>query len=67
MLEVIELVQNLSFPIACVLGCGFFIKYMYDENNKNTKDFINSYDANTRAIESLKDALNDSMKGGNKN
>lgn len=34
----VSLVNNLGFPIACVIACSGFIAYMYIQNRKDSKE-----------------------------
>lgn len=29
--DILEFISTIGFPSACVIGCGWFIKYMFDK------------------------------------
>lgn len=60
----LTLVNTVGFPIACVLICMFFIKYMYDGNAAQTKEFTDAINSLTIAFNKLsaklgKDEINE--------
>lgn len=36
--DFVSLVNNLGFPIACVVACAIFIAYIYVQNTKDSKE-----------------------------
>lgn len=52
MTEVVQIINNVGFPIACVIGMGF---YIYKVQSKMMEIVQN----NTKAIENLIDKIND--------
>lgn len=50
MSEVVQIINNVGFPIACVIGMGF---YIYKVQTK----MMETVDNNTKAIEKLVDKI----------
>lgn len=42
--NVVTLIQNIGFPIACVLFLGFYIKKITDEYREDIKEISSKYD-----------------------
>ena len=70
-MDTINLIQSLGFPIAMVVICVFFIKYIYDAQNKSNEAMLQreserwaqiarlteSVDHNTAVLQALVDKL----------
>lgn len=72
-MEIVDLISNVGFPMACVLVMGWFIKYLSDTNRKERdqtrKEYIaevsqlrKTLEQNTLIIQSLRELL-ETMKG----
>lgn len=55
--SILTIVNTVGFPIACVLICMFFIKYMYDGNAVQTKEFTDAINSLTIAFNKLSTKL----------
>ena len=72
-METINIIQSLGFPIAMVIFCIFFIKYIYDQQNKayaamiqreserwaQIAKLVEAVDHNTAVLNALVDRLVD--------
>lgn len=47
---VVSIIQNIGFPIACVLFLGYFVKQQNDEYREDIKTLSEKHDSTTRAI-----------------
>lgn len=70
-MDAVNIIQSLGFPIAMVVICIFFIKYIYDNQNKSNETMIQreserwaqiaklteSVDHNTEVLRALVDRL----------
>ena len=57
---VISIIQNIGFPIACVLFLGYFVRQQNDEYRTDIKTLSEKHDSTTRAIsERYENALSD--------
>lgn len=74
-MDITTVIANLGFPIACVIGLAWYIKYVTDKHEKEISDLRNSYnntiadlrnslDNNTRAITELVFYLKEGEKHG---
>ncbi len=36
--EIVQIISAVGFPIVAALGCGFFVKWQYEQNMKQTED-----------------------------
>jgi hypothetical protein len=61
MSEVTTLITNVGFPIACVLGCAYFIWYMVkqerEENAKREERYLTTIDKFTDVLEKVNENL----------
>ena len=48
-----DLIQNCGFPIACVLGLGYYVKYLTDTHKKEIETLRQALDNNTQIITKL--------------
>ena len=55
------LITSVGFPIVAFLICGYFLKYVFDENNKTINETLNKL---TNAINSLENAIITNLKKG---
>lgn len=68
-----QFISNVGFPVACVLLCGYYIKYREDRNDEKydkllrqheeeTKSMTTALNNNTMALQRLADKLGDHFK-----
>ena len=36
--EIVSIISAVGFPIVAALGCGFFVKWQYEQNMKQNED-----------------------------
>lgn len=36
--DVVQMISAVGFPIVAALGCGFFVKWQYEQNMKQTEE-----------------------------
>lgn len=36
--DVVQVISAVGFPIVAALGCGFFVKWQYEQNMKQTEE-----------------------------
>ena len=64
--EVINLISNLGFPIACVIGCAYFINYIIkaerQENQKREEKYIETINKFSDVLEKVNDNLSTNNK-----
>lgn len=79
MSDIATLISTVGFPIAACIACGFFIKWIIEQNNKNMESIraeqanINrtmqqAINNNTKALQELIDKLDlcEAVKGNDK-
>lgn len=79
MSDIATLISTVGFPIAACIACGFFIKWIIEQNNKNMESIraeqanINrtmqqAINNNTKALQELIDKLDlcEAIKGDDK-
>lgn len=63
-MDIVQIISNVGFPIACVIGLGWYVKYVTDKHEKEIKELRESQEKtnaenrqalenNTRAIQEL--------------
>ena len=63
-MDIVNIISNVGFPIACVFGLGWYVKYVTDKHEQEIKDLRESQEKqnaenrqalenNTRAIQEL--------------
>ena len=63
-MDIVNIISNVGFPIACVIGLGWYVKYVTDKHEHEIKDLRESQEKtnaenrqalenNTRAIQEL--------------
>lgn len=63
-MDIVNIISNVGFPIACVIGLGWYVKYVTDKHEQEIKDLRESQEKtnaenrqalenNTRAIQEL--------------
>ena len=68
--EIMQAISTVGFPIVAAIGCGWFCKYMIDQQNKNIERLFSMYEksnsenreaieACTKAVEKLCDKLDE--------
>lgn len=69
--EIVQVISAVGFPIVAALGCGFFVKWQYEQNMKQTEEMRKEHreetakmtealNNNTLALQRLIDKLGDS-------
>lgn len=56
-MDTINLIQSLGFPIAMVIICVFFIKYIYDAQNKSNETMLQRESERWAQIAKLTEAV----------
>lgn len=68
--EIVQVISAVGFPIVAALGCGFFVKWQYEQNMKQTEEMRKEHreetakmtealNNNTLALQRLIDKLGD--------
>ena len=52
-MDVVEIIQTLGFPIACVIGLGYYVKELTNEHKNEVKELSKAIDNNTLIITKL--------------
>lgn len=52
-MEIVEIIQTLGFPIACVVGLGFYVRELTNEHKNEVKELSKAIDNNTLIITKL--------------
>ena len=59
--DITNLISNLGFPIACVIGCAYFINYIIkaerEENQKREEKYIETINKFSIVLEKVNDKL----------
>lgn len=56
-MDAVNIIQSLGFPIAMVVICIFFIKYIYDNQNKSNETMIQRESERWAQIAKLTEAV----------
>lgn len=56
-MDTVNIIQSLGFPIAMVVICIFFIKYIYDNQNKSNETMIQRESERWAQIAKLTEAV----------
>ena len=46
-----NIVTNVGFPIACVIGLGWYVKYISDKHSKETELLINKHESEVTKLQ----------------
>jgi hypothetical protein len=68
--DIVSIISAVGFPIVAALGCGFFVKWQYEQNMKQTEEMRKEHreevskmtealNNNTLALQRLIDKLGD--------
>jgi len=68
--EIVQVISAVGFPIVAALGCGFFVKWQYEQNMKQNEELRKEHkeevskmtealNNNTLALQKLIDKLGD--------
>lgn len=68
--EIVSIISAVGFPIVAALGCGFFVKWQYEQNMKQNEELRKEHkeevskmtealNNNTLALQKLIDKLGD--------
>ena len=52
-MEVVDIIQTLGFPIACVIGLGLYVKELTNEHKNEVRELSKAIDNNTLIITKL--------------
>ena len=52
-MEIVEIIQTLGFPIACVVGLGFYVRELTNDHKNEVKELSKAIDNNTLIITKL--------------
>lgn len=52
-MEVVNLIQNLGFPIACVVGLGLYVRELTNQHKQEIKELSTAIENNTLIITKL--------------
>ena len=66
--EIVSIISAVGFPIVAAIGCGYFVKWQYEQNQKQTEEMRKEHkeevakmtealNNNTRALQRLIDKL----------
>lgn len=53
--EIVQVISAVGFPIVAALGCGFFIKWQYEQNMKQNEELRKEH---KEEISKMTEALN---------
>ena len=67
--EIVQVISAVGFPIVAAIGCGYFVKWQYQENQKQVEEMRKEHkeevskmtealNNNTLALQKLIDKLN---------
>ena len=52
-MEIVDLIQNLGFPIACVVGLGLYVRELTTQHRQEIKELSTAIENNTLIITKL--------------
>lgn len=55
--EIINLINNVGFNAVCILGLGYFVKYVFDSYKTTVEGLQETLEKNTRIVEKLYEKL----------
>lgn len=61
--QIMTLIGSVGFPIVACVGLGWYIKYQTDQHRDEIKAMTDVIQHNTVVLESIKQLLQDEMKG----
>lgn len=53
--EIVQVISAVGFPIVAALGCGFFVKWQYEQNMKQNEEMRKEH---KEEVSKMTDALN---------
>lgn len=53
--EIVSIISAVGFPIVAALGCGFFVKWQYEQNMKQNEELRKEH---KEEVSKMTDALN---------
>ena len=53
--EIVRVISAVGFPIVAALGCGFFVKWQYEQNMKQNEELRKEH---KEEVSKMTDALN---------
>lgn len=53
--EIVQVISAVGFPIVAALGCGFFVKWQYEQNMKQNEELRKEH---KEEVSKMTDALN---------
>jgi hypothetical protein len=68
--EIVQVISAVGFPIVAAVGCGYFVKWQYEQNTKQTEEMRKEHkeevakmtealNNNTLALQKLIDKIGD--------
>lgn len=52
-MDIVDLIQNLGFPMACVVGLSFYVRELTNEHKVEVQELSKAIDNNTLIITKL--------------
>lgn len=49
-MEIVDIIQNLGFPIACVVGLGLYVRELTKQHKEEVKELSTAIENNTLII-----------------
>lgn len=49
-MDIVDLISNLGFPIACVIGLGYYVRELTNQHREEVKELSKAIDNNTLII-----------------
>lgn len=49
-MDITEIISNLGFPIACVIGLGYYVRELTNQHREEVKELSKAIDNNTLII-----------------
>lgn len=49
-MEIVDIIQNLGFPIACVVGLGLYVRELTNQHKEEVKELSTAIENNTLII-----------------
>lgn len=60
---IVELIQNVGFPIACVACLAWYVKSLTDAHKEEVKELTDKINKQTLTIQKLVDKLDELLRG----
>lgn len=63
-MEIVDLVQNVGFPIACVGCLAWYVKSLTETHKEEVKELTDKINKQTLTIQKLVDKIDELLRGG---